>query len=206
MVSLAAATGTRMGFTGRTAGRGTLVRLPPDMGRIVANSRDQHAPKILDQLRTGAALAEICRADGMPTRETVRLWCRDDPGFAAQVLEAREDGYLERAERAVKAAKEATDPQLGRLAFDAERWILGKLSIGFAERAPRIDNQTNLQVNLDGDAFGRIRELMEGAAAAIASGARSTHLVAFQSEAGPGDATGGLDDVAALDGPGMGQD
>ena len=50
-----------------------------------------------------------------------------DEGFRARIARAREIGYMARAERAVADAKKAEDAAKGRLAFDAERWLLSKL-------------------------------------------------------------------------------
>lgn len=175
--------------------------------RIVPNSRDQHAPEILRRLALGESLSAIGRTEGMPTSRTVRLWCASDPAFAEQVLDAREEGFHILAERAVQAAKEAKDPQLGRLAFDADRWYLGKLSNAFAERPPREGNQTNVQVNIDaGSDFGRIAGVLDRAAAAIAGGVRSARQVAGHGQAGAVAAARGLGDVADPGGPGMGED
>lgn len=148
-------------------------------------------PEILQRLGQGESLSAICKADGMPDRDTVRRWVDRDHALAEQVYQAREDGFMERAERAVAAAKSAIDPQLGRLAFDAERWFLGKLSIAFAERPPKIDSQTNVQVNIDaGSPFDRIAQLMDRTAHTIAGSASSTKLVAGDGEAGSGSAGG----------------
>lgn len=50
-----------------------------------------------------------------------------DEGFRSRIARAREIGYMARAEQAVANAKRAEDAAKGRLAFDAERWILSKL-------------------------------------------------------------------------------
>lgn len=88
---------------------------------------------ILTELANGKSLSEICRADDMPDRATVQRWQNADEDFDAAVMRAREVGYHERAEQAVKDAKTAEDPAKGRLAFDAERWYLGKLSNAFSD-------------------------------------------------------------------------
>jgi len=171
----------------------------------VPDLRERTLPEILRRLALGEGLAAICKADGMPDRETVRRWCAADPAVAERIMQAREDGFFERAEQAVKDAKAAKDPQLGRLAFDAERWYLGKLSNAFAERPPKIDNQTNVQVNVNADnPFGRLVQFMDRAAAVIAGGASSTKLVAGDSEARPDSPAGGLDDMAPDGGSGLG--
>ena len=45
----------------------------------------------------------------------------------AAITRARAQGYTVRAEKAVDNAQSCNDPQKGRLAFDAERWFLGKM-------------------------------------------------------------------------------
>lgn len=90
--------------------------------------------ELLEALRDGKSMREICADERMPSRETVRLWCEADDDLALAITHAREVGFFDRAERAVDDAKKATDPQKGRLAFDAERWFLGKVSKAFADK------------------------------------------------------------------------
>ncbi len=90
--------------------------------------------EIIEALRDGRSMNEICKDERMPSRETVRNWCDADAELALAITRAREDGYHDRAERAVADAKAAPDAALGRLAFDAERWFLGKVSKGFADK------------------------------------------------------------------------
>lgn len=95
--------------------------------------REATQEALFERLADGESLVAICRDAGMPSVRSVQTWANDDEDFAAQVTRAREAGYLIRAERAVDAAKSATDAQTGRLAFDAERWYLGKLSNAFSD-------------------------------------------------------------------------
>jgi hypothetical protein len=88
---------------------------------------------ILSRLADGESLSTICKSEGMPNRSTVQRWQADDAEFDAAVTRAREDGYHLRAEQAVLSAKTAEDASRGRLAFDAERWYLGKLSNAFSD-------------------------------------------------------------------------
>lgn len=90
--------------------------------------------ELLDALREGKSLREICRDKRMPDRETISRWAKGDDELAANIVRARETGYYARAEQAVEEAKAAKDAGLGRLAFDAERWHLSKLSRAFAEK------------------------------------------------------------------------
>lgn len=73
----------------------------------------------------------------MPAWSTVHDWMDKDEAFAGQVMRAREAGYHKRATDAVAEAKNAADPAKGRLAFDAERWYLGKLSNAFSDNKPK---------------------------------------------------------------------
>lgn len=92
---------------------------------------------ILEGLLDGLSLVQICGRDGMPDRRTVQRWQDDDETFDAAVTRARERGFQARAERAVLNANTAEDAAKGRLAFDAERWYLGKLSNAFSDNKPQ---------------------------------------------------------------------
>lgn len=98
---------------------------------------DEVRQAILDRLAEGESLSAICRDRDMPSRETVRQWQKADDEFDLAVTRAREDGFEKRANEAVLAAKTAEDASKGRLAFDAERWYLGKLSNAFSDNKPQ---------------------------------------------------------------------
>lgn len=104
------------------------------------------ADAVIDGLAQGMSLSAICDEHGMPDRSTVQRWQDADPAFDAAVMRARERGFIIRADAAVEKASTATDAALGRLAFDAERWYLGKLSNAFA------DNKIKLVGGDEGDA------------------------------------------------------
>lgn len=95
---------------------------------------DDVIDELLEALREGKSMREICADKRMPNRETVSRWAKGDDELAANIVRARESGYHARAEKAVEDAKSAKDAGLGRLAFDAERWHLSKLSRAFAEK------------------------------------------------------------------------
>jgi hypothetical protein len=88
---------------------------------------------IIAELEKGRSLLSICKDDGMPNRSTVQRWQSDDAEFDAAVTRAREDGYEYLAEQARINAQTAEDAAKGRLAFDADRWYLGKLSNAFSD-------------------------------------------------------------------------
>jgi len=89
---------------------------------------------ILDELEKGRSLLSICKDEGMPNRSTVQRWQNEDPEFDAAVTRAREDGFHWLAEQARLRAQTAEDAAKGRLAFDADRWYLGKLSNAFSDK------------------------------------------------------------------------
>lgn len=107
---------------------------------------------IIAGLLDGRSMRDICSGKNMPDRETVARWCEKWPDLAAAIARAREDGFMERAERAVIAAKTAEDAQKGRLAFDAERWFLGKVSKALGDKtviAGDKDNPLRTEVKHD---------------------------------------------------------
>lgn len=105
--------------------------------------KDAVSESILERLAEGESLSTICADEGMPNRSTVQRWQIDDAGFDAAVTRAREAGMHVIAEKAVAAAKNATDASLGRLAFDADRWYLGKLSNAFSDKVKHVGGDEN---------------------------------------------------------------
>lgn len=93
--------------------------------------------QIIDRLAKGESLSQICADADMPCRYTVQGWQDADEEFNLAVTRAREVGYELRADKAVLDAKMADDAAKGRLAFDAERWYLGKLSNAFSDNKVR---------------------------------------------------------------------
>lgn len=97
---------------------------------------------LFEALSDGQSLVAVCKREGMPSVRTVQHWANGDEEFASQLTRAREAGYLIRGERAVESAKDAEDASLGRLAFDAERWYLGKLSNAFSDnKAQKLEHK-----------------------------------------------------------------
>ena len=108
--------------------------------------------ELLEQLADGVSLVEICKAQNMPSRKTVQRWQDDDAEFDVAVMRAREAGMFVRAEKAVLDAKTCEDAARGRLAFDAERWYVGKLSNAFSD-----DKKKELDVAVRGKVVNEVR-------------------------------------------------
>jgi hypothetical protein len=89
---------------------------------------DDQIEEMLKRMRDGETLTSISSDARMPSIDTMNRWEgeRETP-LGAAITRARELGYTTRAEKALAEAKSAEDAQLGRLAFDAERWFLGKM-------------------------------------------------------------------------------
>jgi hypothetical protein len=94
--------------------------------------------ELITKLEQGEDMASICSDPRMPNASTFWRWSKADDELASRIVCAREIGYYYRADLAVKAAKEAEDAGKGRLAFDAERWRLGKLSNAFADKVKHV--------------------------------------------------------------------
>ena len=159
--------------------------------------------RIIEGLEQGSSLVTICKVDGMPSRRTVYRWVDDDNELAGRLREARELGYLYRAETAVEDAKSAADPIAGRLAFDAERWYLGKLSNAFRDKPIAVG--AFLGVGGD-DAFAAVQDALDRAASGLASSGHSTQPVVIEGKARPTDTVRELADLVGSGGERLGED
>lgn len=106
--------------------------------QITEEEAEQVISDLIERLEQGDDMDAICSDKRMPDVSTFWRWSKGDDELANRIVRAREIGYYVRADKAVKAAKEAVDASLGRLAFDAERWRLGKLSNAFADKVKHI--------------------------------------------------------------------
>ena len=129
-------------------------------GRPSKNT-DSVIAALLAKLADGQSLVTICADKKMPNAATIWRWSKADDELAKAILDAREIGYVLRGERAVENAKAAPDAVRGRLAFDAERWYLGKLSNAFA------DKTRHEHSGPDGDPIQHEHDLTEEAADAF---------------------------------------
>src|SRR5262249_10197588 len=120
----AEATASNNGSNGSTA----LVTVEP------AKRRERRSPTlrteeieeaILDRLRDGETLREICKSAGMPRESAVRAWASEDTSFAEKYRRARELGYQKMADDLLEIADAKTgDPHRDRLRVETRKWIL----------------------------------------------------------------------------------
>lgn len=85
---------------------------------------------ICHRMAEGESLREICKDEALPSRITVIRWKNDNEVFRDQYARARQDQADSYADLGLEAATMAPDPIKGRLAWDAYRWIAGKLKPG----------------------------------------------------------------------------
>jgi hypothetical protein len=90
---------------------------------------------ILERVADGESLKAICEQEGMPNRETVRLWLRDDPEFLAEYARAKE----EQAETLVEQFADIEDRVLtGELKPDAAKVVLWSRQWRAEKLKPRV--------------------------------------------------------------------
>ena len=84
---------------------------------------------LLDRLKLGESLSEVCREPDMPSFGTVWEWGEQDPEWADKLRRAREMGCVARADRMPKiAADTSLDPETRRLMLETEKWLLPRQS------------------------------------------------------------------------------
>lgn len=102
-------------------------------------------PRILEALREGATLRQVCRGEGYPSARLVAEWAVSD-AWAPHYARAREAGYHAMADEVLDLADDGTNDWVkregrngetivvlnaeavarSRLRFDARRWLLSK--------------------------------------------------------------------------------
>lgn len=106
--------------------------------KISDDFADDQIEELIHRLEEGEDMASICSDPRMPSVSTFWRWSKADDDLAKRIVCAREIGYYIRADKAVADAKAAKDGATGRLAFDAERWRLSKLSNAFADKVKHV--------------------------------------------------------------------
>jgi hypothetical protein len=88
---------------------------------------DDQIEEMLRRMGEGETLTSIASDPRMPSVPTMWRWEEKQDELGERITRAREQGYVSLAEKARDKAQSADDPQKGRLAFDADRWFLGKM-------------------------------------------------------------------------------
>lgn len=88
---------------------------------------DDQIEEMLRRMGEGETLTSIAADKRMPSMATMIRWEDERGDLGERITRARAQGYTVRAEKAVTNAQGCADPVKGRLAFDAERWFLGKM-------------------------------------------------------------------------------
>ncbi|MBT2133952.1 hypothetical protein KK137_06360 [Croceibacterium sp. LX-88] len=163
---------------------------------------DDIIEELLERLSKGESIRSICRDQRMPNASTIWAWSNADDQLAKRILEAREIGYHDLAERTLADVEKCKDPIKARLVFDSRRWFLGKISHSYRDRPVAI----GALVSGSDDAFAAVAEALNRASATIASSSHSTQPVVIAGETGSGDAAGRLENMASPRRQGLWQD
>lgn len=133
---------------------------------------------ILERLAKGEFLATICAEPGMPNRRTVTNWKNDIPEFGARYKEARDDGFDERAEKALLglyASPGVIVDESGRTRIDPAWVALVKVQFwGEMEMLKRWDPERySERIGIEHSAKGSIADLLELARGRILAAGRT---------------------------------
>lgn len=118
---------------------------PPKVGRPSSYTQET-ADRICSELAEGKSLRTVCKADDMPSCQTVYSWLRTRPEFLDQYARAKEDAAEAFAEEMLDIADEASNDWMSvndpdnpgyrfngehvnrsRLRVDTRKWIAAKL-------------------------------------------------------------------------------
>lgn len=146
-------------------------------------NRDEVIDEVQKRLADGQSLSRICADAHMPNASTIWRWMQASDDMGARMREAREIGYVLRAERILDEVRACEDPIKARAILAAEQWFLGKLSIGLAERPVGTG-----PVSADPAGFDAIASALEQLAAAKSSGRSGTRTLAIDGPTGSTDA------------------
>lgn len=89
---------------------------------------------ILDLMAEGIPLRAICRAEGMPGRQTVYRWRQDDPAFDAQCQAMQLAGYhdlMDQVRDEVERLIVRRGPEIARLVFNIRQQQLARMNPAF---------------------------------------------------------------------------
>lgn len=105
------------------------------------------ADKICSLIAEGYSLRKICDMEGMPTKETVRVWLRDEnkASFTAQYARARDEQADHYADEITEIADTEEDPQKARVRIDARKWVASKL------KPKKYGDKLDLDANVTGN-------------------------------------------------------
>lgn len=106
------------------------------------------AQKILDFVEEGYSIRKIEKQEGMPCRDTIKVWLRDNPDFSVQFAHAHEAAADFRADEVVEIAdNDKLDPRDKAVRIDARKWDAGRRNM--KKYGKLAGNNINAEVNLN---------------------------------------------------------
>lgn len=110
------------------------------------------ADRICELLAADHSERAIAKMDGMPSRETMRLWREEHPEFLAKCARARLDqahsivsDMADIEAGVLKPINDADhiDPQAARVALSSKQWRAAKLNTTYSDRIQHANDPTN---------------------------------------------------------------
>lgn len=90
-------------------------------------ARQKAVQRVLDGLACGTPLAVICRSEGFPNEDTIRMWAQGDEELARSIARARESGHDHIALEALAIADDRSDdPASRRVRVETRLKLLAK--------------------------------------------------------------------------------
>lgn len=101
------------------------------------------AGRICAAIADGQSLRQICEADDMPHRDSVRRWLAENADFYARYAQARgfyaDDVFDSIAQLEVDVESGRLEPQRAKVIFDMRRWRLGRMAGRYNDKADAAD-------------------------------------------------------------------
>lgn len=100
----------------------------PHAGGRPSKYSQELADRICEQLASGQSMRTVCKADDMPSMQSVFTWLRTYPKFLEQYARAKEEASDAFVEQMLDIADSSTtEVQRDRLRVDTRKWIASKL-------------------------------------------------------------------------------
>jgi len=102
---------------------------------------------IVNQVRNGKSLNELCTTNKLPDRDTLHRWLNKDKEFYDNYIRAKEEHFIKEGYELMAIADNAgeTREEISKAALrvDTRKWLLSKL----LPKTFGSQNQTNIQIN-----------------------------------------------------------
>jgi len=116
-------------------------------------AREKAIERVLDGLATGTPLTVICRAEGMPADNTVRMWAQSDPDLADAIARARDAGWDAIAVEALRIADTPLKGQRVKVTADGKEIVTEDM---LGHRKLQVETRLKLLAKWDPKRYGEL--------------------------------------------------